>query len=317
MRPTSTALSSVLLSLLLLAQACSRDPERAKQDYFKSGNQYFDEKKYSEAAIQYSNALKQDPQFGEARYKLAQSYAQIGNVAAAYGEYLRAADLMPDDRDVQIKAATILLLTGQFVDAQTRARRVLTQDPDSVTGLIVLGNALAHLKDFDGAMIELEEAVKLEPNATAYTSVGDPQFGRDRQPDAEGAFRRAIASDPRSVNAHLALANYLWRINQIGEAERSLLTAAEIDPENLLANRGLAIFYLSTKRPVRAEPYLIVAAERDNTLGAIHKLLLGDYYMLFNRYEEALKVLESVAARPETFAASRTRTAAIAYAKRQ
>src|SRR6266487_4705130 len=124
--------SSVLAGLLLLAQACSTDPERAKRQYFDSGNHYFDQKKYREAAIQYSNALKQDPLFGEARYRLAESYLQIGNVTAASGEYSRAADLLPDDREVQIKAATILLLTGQFEDANNLARRVLIDDPNNV-----------------------------------------------------------------------------------------------------------------------------------------------------------------------------------------
>src|SRR6266498_693562 len=121
--------SGLLLALVLLAQACSTDPERAKRRYFDSGNQYFDQKKYSEAAIQYSNALKQDPLFGEARYRLAQCYLQSGNVTAASGEYLRAADLLPDDREVQIKAATILLLTGRFEDANNLAQRVLSNDP--------------------------------------------------------------------------------------------------------------------------------------------------------------------------------------------
>jgi len=307
----------VLVSLLLSTGACSKDPERAKQAYLRSGNQYFDEKKYDEAAIQYRNALKQDPQFGEARYKLAQSYAQRGDLANAYRDYLRAADLLPDNSEVQINAATILLLTGQFEDAKTRAQREVTKNPNNVKAQIVLGNALARLKDFDNAVIELEEAVKLEPDATAYSSVGDVQFAREKQPDAEQAFRRAIASEPRSVSAHLALANYLWRTDRVDEAERSLLTAAEIDPESLLANRGLGAFYLSTNRSSRAEPYLRMAAERDGTRGALHKLLLADYYLSFGRHDDGLKALESIAVTKENFAASRTRIAAIEYSKQQ
>jgi putative PEP-CTERM system TPR-repeat lipoprotein len=317
MRRTLIVSSIVLVQLLLSTGACSRDPERAKQEYLRSGNRYFDEKKYGEAAIQYRNALKQDPQFGEARYKLAQSNAQRGDLAEAYRDYLRAADLLPDNSEVQISAATFLLLTGQFEDAKTRARQELTKNPNNVKAQIVLGNALARLKDFDNAVIELEEAVKLEPDATAYSSVGDVQFARERQPEAEQAFRSAIASDPRSVSAHLALANYLWRIGRIDEAERSLLTAAEIDPNNLLANRGLGAFYLSTNRSSRAEQYLRTAADRDGTRGAIHKLLLADYYLSSSRHDDALKVLESIAMTNENFGTSRTRVAAIQYSKQQ
>jgi tetratricopeptide (TPR) repeat protein len=315
--PRTLTASSIVLLPLLLSIACSKAPERTKQEYFTSGNHYFDEKKYKEAAIQYSNALKQDPRFGEARYRLAEAYAQAGDLAGAYREYLRAADLLPDNSELQVKAATFLLLTGQFEDAKARARQALTKDPNNVKAEIVLGNALARLKDFDNAVIELEEAVKLEPNATAYASVGDAEFAREKEPDAEKAFRRAIASDPRSVNAHVALANYLWRIHRFDEAERSLLRAVEIEPKSLLANRGLAAFYLSTNRASRAEPYLRMAADRDNTQGSIHKLVLADYYLSFNRQDDALKVLAPLAATKENFAASRTRIAAIQYSRKQ
>ena len=57
-----------------VAVACSSNPERAKAEYLKSGDTYFAQKKYSEAAVQYRNALQEDPKSGEAHLKLAKSY---------------------------------------------------------------------------------------------------------------------------------------------------------------------------------------------------------------------------------------------------
>ena len=57
--------------VVALSVSCSRDPEIAKREYLASGDQFREaEQKIREAIVQYRNALAQDPQFGEARYKL-------------------------------------------------------------------------------------------------------------------------------------------------------------------------------------------------------------------------------------------------------
>src|SRR5690606_23821655 len=111
------ALTAAILAATLLG-ACSTDPEYAKREYLESGNRYAAEGKYREAVVQYRNAIQQDPRFGEARYKLADAYAQLGDLQGAYREYVRAADLMPDNVEAQVKAASFLLLTRQFEDAR-------------------------------------------------------------------------------------------------------------------------------------------------------------------------------------------------------
>ena len=63
--------SFVLVAFCLLLAGCRTNPEVAKQEYLKSADRYVEQGKYSEAIVQYRNALQQDPKFGEARYKLA------------------------------------------------------------------------------------------------------------------------------------------------------------------------------------------------------------------------------------------------------
>ena len=54
--------SRVFLLLLCVALGllvgCSRDPNVRKQKYLESGNRYFQQGKYREAAVQYQNALQ-------------------------------------------------------------------------------------------------------------------------------------------------------------------------------------------------------------------------------------------------------------------
>src|SRR5271169_6936058 len=64
---------SVVVRLLLICSllaavvtGCSRDPNVRKQKYFDSGEKYFAEGKYREAALQYSNAIQIDSRYAQA-----------------------------------------------------------------------------------------------------------------------------------------------------------------------------------------------------------------------------------------------------------
>src|SRR3981081_2189241 len=114
-----------IVAIIVVAAAlagCSRHPfER----FFASGQQYLTAKKYSEAAIEFQNAIRVDPRSIAAQMKLGDAYAalrQPGNAAAAYE---RACSL--DSRDVTacVQAASQLLALGQYTDAAADARVVL------------------------------------------------------------------------------------------------------------------------------------------------------------------------------------------------
>src|SRR5438552_11340047 len=111
-------------SLFIMAaavSACSRNPDVAKKQHFDRANRYVEQKKYKEAIIEYRSAIQIDAKYGEARLRLADAYTEIGDQANAYREAIRAADLMPDNVDAQVKAGNFLLVSQHFDDAKTRA----------------------------------------------------------------------------------------------------------------------------------------------------------------------------------------------------
>src|SRR5262245_20316125 len=113
------------VAVLLTSHACSRDPQTVKRTYIESGDRYFKQQKFAEASVQYANAVRQDPESGEARMRLADAYMAGGNTRAAFPEYIRAADLLQDDVDAQLKAGGLLLNGGLFEEAKNRARTIL------------------------------------------------------------------------------------------------------------------------------------------------------------------------------------------------
>ena len=303
-----------LLAVLTGTAACSGDPERAKQEYLKSGNQYFDQEKYSEAIVQYRNALQQDAKFGEARFKLAQAYERIGDSVNATREYIRAADALPDRADAQVKAGAYLLFGGQSQEARVRAEKALKLDPRNVEAQIILGNALAGLKDIEGALRQVEEAVKLDPaSSTALSSLGALRLAHGDQQEAEAAFRKAVEVGPDSPQAHLALAYFLWASGRQQDAEASFKRAVEVDPSNLTSHRALALYYLGSGRAALAEPHFKAMAAADTSASAPYKLALADYYIALNRTEDASAVLAGLVNAKDTASAAQTRVAAIDY----
>jgi putative PEP-CTERM system TPR-repeat lipoprotein len=300
-----------IVFLCVAAGACSGS-SKASRDYVENGNRLLKEGKIQEAIIEYRNAIKEDPKSGQARYQLAEAYANGGNTVAAAREYVRAADLLPQETLVQIKASQYLMTTGQFDDAKTRLKAVIDRDPSNAEAQVLYGNAMAGLNDLDGAVRQLEDAIRLEPGrANSYSSLAALKLKQGAADEARAAFEKAVELDARSLTAWLSLANFRWSTGKLDGAEMAFKKALELSPDHVLANRALAVFYMGSGRVAEAEPYFknIAAATRS----ADANLQLADYYFSQNRAADADKVLRSLARDRRAQAEVESRLAAIAY----
>jgi Tfp pilus assembly protein PilF len=296
MRGPFNILKSVLafsFAVAALSAGCTRDPKAAALKYLKRGDESAKAGKYSQAAIDYAAATKYDPQLGEAHLRLADTIATLGDAPKALREYVRAADLLPERPDVQIKTGTALLQARRFEDARARAQAVLQRDLRNADALVLFGSALAGLGEAESAIDKLEEALRANPdNPDLYTGLGAILMTRGRNADAELAFKNAVRARPDSIKAQLALANYYWATNQNDKIEEPLKRAAAIDPDHVLTNRALALFYIATARPAEAEAPLRKLAM---TLATINgRIALSDYYVLTNRLDDARSVLNQL-----------------------
>ena len=305
-------LSIVLSCAALVAVSLVACARFSKTEYLSRGNRYAAQAKYEEAVIEYTNAIKQDPKFGEARYRLAQTYLRMDQPQWAFQEYVRAADLMPDNTDAQVQAVTFLLVAGRYEDAKTRIEKVLARDHKSVTAQILLGNALAGLQDLDHAVTQIQEAIDLDPSrAGSYMNLAALLFARRYPAAAEQAFRKAAEIAPHDANTHLALANYFWASGRMNEAEASLVRAVHEEPKHASANRALATFYMASNRSSEAEPFFKAVANITGSANA--RVALADYYLLTRRTDMAQPLLDEAAGDPRAFAAAKARIAAMEH----
>lgn len=301
-----------LAGVLLFALACHRDPAAASRRYVASGDKYVSAGKFAEAALEYRNAADLQPLDGGVRVKLADALLRSGDAGAGAGEYVRAADLLPDDRGVQMKAGSLLLLGGRFSDARAVAEKLLKKNPKDVEAEILLANALAASKDLDGAVQQIEEALRIDPNRSGtYSNLGELEQTRGHRDEAEQAFRKAVDLDPQSVPAQLALANFYWSTDRADQAEATLRHAVDLQPANTLSNRMLADFYLATNRPADAEQPLERVYKATGT--AASAFALADCYSRAGNDAAARALLEKLLRDPAAASSASVRLAALEY----
>ena len=229
--------------------ACGTSP----QAHLDAGKACAAEGKYREAAIEFRSAVKGDPTLADAELRLAEAPLRSGSQEAALGAMERVATLMPANAEVQTRAGS-LLLAGRLPEARARAEKALAIDPHRVDALVLRGNVLAGLADFDGPLSELQQALTLEPDVRRPHQSRHRCWPRRPSPvPAEAAFRKAISSAPKSATPHLALAHFLWSAGRLAEHRSRVPGRPRRRARASLALKGLGPFSVTTgRRPRRS-----------------------------------------------------------------
>ena len=132
----------------------------------------------------------------------------------------------------------------------------------------------------------MERALAIAPTASYLSDLGTFLFAKNRMTEAESSFRRAVATEPRSVAAHVALAQFLVAADRGNEAEASFKTAIALEPASRIANTFLADFYLRSGRAAEAEPFLKSLADHEGG-DPTASLRLADFYVGQKRTDDA------------------------------
>src|SRR5438132_1236011 len=172
----------VLALMVIVFSGCSRDPNVRKQKYFQSGQRYFQKGKYREAAIEFVNAIKIDPNYGEAHYQLAETSLKLQQAQRAYQELTRTIELQPENYQARIELANLLLVTfyqsqRRFNEAEQQFHRAMGMDPKSPEPRA----ALARLYVTQGKKADAEEILKqarhdFPDDSAGYRMLGDFYF---------------------------------------------------------------------------------------------------------------------------------------------
>ena len=165
--------------------------------------------------------------------------------------YRRSIQVNPNSFESHLALGLLLARQGKRDEAHTELSTATTLDPGQA-GPELKASAWRNLARLDKpgpdgegnaklASDELLEALKLSPETPSDTLLAaDLAEDSGNHDAAEAAYRRALASDPKSAPAQSGLAHVLIERNQYSEAEKLIRTALQQQPDNPVFNAQLA-----------------------------------------------------------------------------
>ncbi|MGB0007359.1 MAG: tetratricopeptide repeat protein, partial [Candidatus Sulfotelmatobacter sp.] len=270
-----------------LFTGCSRDPNVRKQKYLESGDRYFAQGKYREAAIQYANAVQIDSRFAQAHYQLGQTYLKLGDSGHAFQELSRTVELAPDNYRAHIDLAN-LLVTARNPDGssnqdylkQARVHLDLLHEkqPQNPEVFEAWADYYAAQNNVAAALQEMQKAIAADPNRSeSYLNLALLQLRSNQLDQAEASFKKAANLDPKAMNAQLALGGFYQSRNRIPEAEQQFKHAIELAPKDPSPREALVRLYMSEGKKTEAEA-LLKQAKIDLPNNSEGYRMLGDFY---------------------------------------
>jgi tetratricopeptide (TPR) repeat protein len=162
----------------------------------------------------------------------------------------------------------------------------LQRKPDAARALVGLGRVKLAEGDIAGAIDKLEAAARQEDDLAVRTALGTARLRQGKHADAARELRRALAFDPKNVDALSALGQALLGAGQLEEAEEVLSAAMQARQDQATAialgftlvkldkaERALPVFGQVLAKNARVAPALYGLGMANERLGRTQEAL--------------------------------------------
>jgi cytochrome c-type biogenesis protein CcmH/NrfG len=156
-------------SLTLWTDVIGKYPVSAPVVYYNRAAEYSDRKEYGKAIADLTEAVRINPNYGDAYNDLGIAYARTGNLAAALAALDRAVVLDPEYADAFYNRAMVRIQRGDLGAAVEDLSRAISLDPSNLTAYRHRAHAFRELGQYSRAM---QDAEALERAGTPM----DPAF---------------------------------------------------------------------------------------------------------------------------------------------
>ncbi|WP_075293307.1 TonB-dependent receptor domain-containing protein [Pararhizobium arenae] len=189
---------------------------------------------------------------------------------AAAIDFLKAAEgRFPDDARLPAARAELAFELDRRDEVREALARALALDPDSPTALLTSARfRTAVNSDLDGALVELERAVKVAPGADAvWNEIGIVQSDRNAIVEADDAHRRAIELNPQNAALYANYARFLMDNEQLKAAKSALDIAEKLDAKSYAVLAAKGRYLLRMGKTDEGERALLEASAVNPTYG--------------------------------------------------
>jgi tetratricopeptide (TPR) repeat protein len=262
-RKPRLALAIAVGALVLLGAVWygNRPGQHAAVDsiHFKRGDILVDEGKMDEAAAEFREAIRIDPELAEAHVYLGTILGHQQKLDEAAAEFREAIRIDPDIAEAHVYLGKILGHQGKLEEAATQLRRAIRLRPDSVMGHYQLATTLGAQGKLENATTEFRAAIRLKPNDfEAHYYLGNTLQARGKLKEAVDEYREVIRLEPDHAKGHYNLGVALHRQGKLDDAVSEYREASRLKPDDVVAP-----YTLATALSEQGKPELAVAAYRE------------------------------------------------------
>ena len=232
-----------------------KNARQAQIDYYKQiqqmsvdannqGVNFGKQGRWVEAITAHEKACKFDPNNSQFRINLSAARTAYGQVLLSKGSVSEACSLF---RKAIVAAPDNSLAVRNLVAGIKKAG----YDPSSAATRMKLGDQLKDTGDLQGASIEYNAAVQLEPSARTYIKMGDLSYSAGQVAQAANWYHQAIIKDPDNGAAHRQIGFLQMAAGDQTQAAASLRKALILDNTDSAAGAALVEIW---RKQVAANP---------------------------------------------------------------
>jgi tetratricopeptide (TPR) repeat protein len=245
------------LALVAIASAGCSQKEPTKDERLSQAKDAFAANQYDKAEKAYRDVLRLAPDDPAALRQLGFIYHDQGQILQAYPLLKKAAELQPEDLELQLKLGTTLLSGGDQAQARDAALQVLEKQPGQEEALLLLADASRTPEDIEDARKLIQSSREKDQDRAGYhLALGMLHLHQNDQAAAESEFKAALNLDPKSSSANAALGALYWSRNELKSAGQAFNTAADLAPEGSPIRLRYADFLLRTGATAEAQAFL-------------------------------------------------------------
>ena len=220
-----------------------------------------------DATAELEEALTLDPTLAEAHRGLGELHESRGDFEAAEAAYRAAIEIEPGNRIFHDNLGALYFKTGRYEAAETAFKNSIASAPESIFGHRNLASTYYIQGRLDEASAELQKALRIQPSATLYSSLGTIFFSQGLYEKAAVAYDKALST---GGNNSLYWSNLADAYRQIPDREadaRETLERADQLLEEQIASQPHDVTLWSRRALVLAK-----LGERDRALAELARI---------------------------------------------
>lgn len=295
MNTSKPHLRLLIIAILLTTALTGCSPQAKKARWLERAERNFKAGEYDKAKIDYMAVLRIEPQNATAIQRLGLIWSEDGSALLALPYLMKTRELNPGDLVSRNKLANALVFMGDWGGARQEAIAILRQAPSNGEALLVLAETAR----------TPEQLAELEQELQAFPAKGAAEFHltaaaialrKNDQATARTELQQAVAADPKSSVAHIALGSFARERKDIAKAGEEFKAAADVSPVRSSARIKYAEFLLATGASDQAKALLNeLTRKAPDYLPAWQ--ILSQAALSEKNYKDALALLDNVFSR--------------------